>query len=70
MNKDLTNGVAVALKGRVPVKIVGSVNKGDDLVATDNGCARVAKSDDTKIFAVAIESSADQEIKLVEALIL
>lgn len=70
MNKDLTDGIPVALKGRVPVKVIGSVNKGDDLVATDNGCARAATATDTKIFAVAIESNADQEIKLVEALIL
>jgi hypothetical protein len=35
MNEGLVGGTAIALKGRVPVRIVGTVNKGDRLVASD-----------------------------------
>ncbi len=34
MNKD-ANGVAVALRGRVPCKVLGNVNKGDVLITSD-----------------------------------
>lgn len=70
MNKDLEGGVAVALKGRVPVKVVGSVKKGDELIASDNGCAVVAVPHSSGVFAVALESSDDTGVKLVEALVL
>lgn len=35
MNADLKDSVAVALRGRVPVKVVGQVRKGDILVTSD-----------------------------------
>ena len=38
----------VALNGRVPVRVVGSVKKGDFLVSASNGCARVASSKEVK----------------------
>ena len=76
MNKDLENGTAIALKGRVPVKVVGSVHKGAELIAAtgpDNlGCA-VANSQSPSgylVFAIALEDNYDEEIKVVEALIL
>ena len=67
MNKDLEGGTYIALKGRVPVKVYGPVNKGDELVAGDNGCAVRGEN---KVFAMALESSNDAGIKLVEALVL
>lgn len=72
MNDGLVNGTYVALKGRVPVKVIGSVNKGDKLVAADYGCAKVVSSTDekTNIFAIALESSENLDLKLVEAVIL
>ncbi len=39
MNSDL-NGVAVALRGRVPCKVSGHIEKGDQLVSDGNGGAR------------------------------
>lgn len=72
MNKDLENGVYVALKGRVPVIVVGSVKKGDRLIASNNGTA-VAMSDFSTIcntFAIALESNSSDYAKLVEAVIL
>jgi hypothetical protein len=69
MNKDLEGGTYIALKGRVPVKVNGAVKKGDRLVAGDWGCAQVA-ADRLDIFAVALESSDDAGVKLIEAVVL
>ena len=35
MNSELENGVAIALKGRVPVKVTGTIKKGDILVSSN-----------------------------------
>lgn len=70
MNSKLENGVAIALKGRVPVKVVGAIKKGDDLIASDNGCAIMGIHHSGKVFAVALETSSDVGVKLVEALVL
>jgi len=35
MNSELENGVAIALKGRVPVKVTGLIKKGDILVSSN-----------------------------------
>lgn len=69
MNSELVGGVYVALKGRVPVKIIGAVKKGDRLVAGNNGVAQVA-ADRLDIFAVALESNDSTEVKIIEAVIL
>ena len=42
MNKDLEGGTYIALKGRVPVKIIGAVQKGQRLVAANDGTAVAA----------------------------
>lgn len=70
MNKDLEGGVYVALKGRVPVKVIGRINKGDDLIAANNGCAMMAVPHASGVFAVALESSDDEGVKIIEALVL
>ena len=46
MNSELssTHVVAVALQGRVPVKIIGSVKKGDILVSAANGFAQACNN--------------------------
>jgi hypothetical protein len=69
MNKDLEGGTYIALKGRVPVKVNGTVKKGDRLVAGDWGCAQVA-ADRLDVFAIALESSDDAGVKLIEAVVL
>jgi hypothetical protein len=70
MNKDLEGGTAVALKGRVPVKVIGRIKKGDELIAADGGCASFAVPHASGVFALALESSDDAGVKLVECLIL
>jgi hypothetical protein len=70
MNKDLEGGVYVALKGRVPVKVIGRIRKGDNLIAADNGYAVMAVPHASGVFAVALESSDDEGVKVIEALVI
>jgi len=69
MNADLVDGTFVALKGRVPVKVIGTVKKGDRLVAADTGVAKVLESldDASLVFAIALT---DNHNDIVEAVIL
>jgi hypothetical protein len=70
MNKDLEGGTIVALKGRVPVKVAGRIKKGDELIAANDGCASFAVPHASGVFAIALESSDDEGVKLVECLVL
>jgi hypothetical protein len=70
MNQDLENGVYVALKGRVPVKVIGSIKKGDVLIAANNGCAMAGVHHSNEIFAVALETDLNTDVKIVEAIVL
>jgi len=70
MNKDLEGGVYVALKGRVPVKVNGAIRKGQRLVAANDGTAMAAVPHANDVFAIALESSENTDIKLIEAVIL
>jgi len=68
MNSDLEQGQAVALKGRVPVRIVGAVSKGDKVYVHSNG---VASTDDTLggIVGIALKSDSNEGEKLVECVL-
>lgn len=70
MNSGLVNGTYIALKGRVPTKVVGAVNKGDRLIAAADGCATANNSTANHCFGIALESSLDIAVKLVEVLVL
>ena len=70
MNSQLEGGTAVALKGRVPVKVSGPVLKGQRLVAGPNGTAQAAMGNNADVFAIALESNDNTDVKLVEALVL
>jgi hypothetical protein len=71
MNSELEGGVYIALKGRVPVKVTGSVIKGQRMVAGLNGTAQAAMGNNiSDVFAVALESNSEAGVKLVECLIL
>ncbi len=69
MNSELEGGTYIALKGRVPVRVIGPVNKGNPLTGTINGCASATMSQ-SRPFAVALETNLDEGEKLVEAVIL
>jgi len=73
MNRDLVGGVYVALKGRVPVKCIGPINKGDRLMPYGAGIAQTAPQGSPDIFAIALETSIedrDETVRLVECVIL
>ncbi len=75
MNAELEGGTFIALKGRVPVKVTGSVKKGDRMVAGPNGTAKSSvdansTTDNADTFAIALESNESDNVKLVECLIL
>lgn len=70
MNDALLNGEYIGLTGKLPVKIIGAINKSDFIVATVNGCARAGKLEEiSHKIGVANESNSDTEIKLVECVI-
>ena len=60
-------GQPIALKGRVKVKVVGPVKKGDELVAGNEGFATTISVEFNRVFAIALE---DNENGLIEAIIL
>lgn len=70
MNKDLEGGTYIALKGRVPVKVSGSIKKGQRLIAGSDGTAVAGVQHANDVFAIALESNSDTGVKLVEAIIL
>jgi hypothetical protein len=62
----------VAITGRVPVRVIGTVNKGDRLVAAGNGLAKAANYSDLTAFnsiGRALESKTTDDIGLVEAIV-
>ncbi len=69
MNTILEGGQYIALKGRVPVKISGSVSKGDRLVAAADGTAKVSAAKDADVFAIALEASTEG-VDYIEAVVL
>jgi hypothetical protein len=70
MNKDLEGGTYIALKGRVPIRVIGSVCKGDNLIAADNGFATKSVRHSSEVFAIALEDNNDVEEKLIEAIVI
>jgi hypothetical protein len=68
---DLTHP-PIAMTGRVPVKVVGSISKGDRLVAAGNGLARAAHPGEATAFNVigrALEAKTDTGAGVVEAIV-
>ena len=68
MNDGLEGGVAVALKGRVPTRIMGAVKKGQAVYIFDNGTASTAINGGSMV-GVALESNSSEEEKLVECIL-
>ena len=67
MNSD-AEGQYIGLKGRLPVKVIGSVNKGDKVYVDDGGCASTAEKGGS-IVGIALESSTDESEKLIECVL-
>ena len=73
MNSAQQGGAPVAVAGRVPVRVVGKVNKGDRLVSAGNGLARAALEDEAisafNVIGRAIQSKSTHEEGTVEAFV-
>jgi hypothetical protein len=65
---DAAPGQAIALRGRVPVKVVGPIRKGQPLISNQEGCGIFGDTPNT--FAIALETNQEAGIKLVECVIL
>ena len=62
----------VAMTGRVPVKIIGQIRKGDRLVAAGNGAARAARPGEATAFNVigrALQDKLTADEGLIEAIV-
>ncbi len=70
MNNQLEGGTYIALKGRVPVKVIGAVKKGDNLIAANEGHAVAGVHHSAEVFAIALETNSDTGSKLIEAVVL
>ena len=73
MNAGQQGGAPVAVAGRVPVRVIGMVNKGDRLVSAGNGLARAASADESinafNVLGRAIDSKTSMEEGTVEAFV-
>lgn len=73
MNSAQEGGAPVAVAGRVPVRVIGMVNKGDRLVSAGNGLARAAGSEESinafNVLGRAIQSKTSMEEGTVEAFV-
>ena len=70
MNMSLEGGTYVALKGRVPVKVIGPVTKGNRIKPYGSGWAKAITQADADTFGVAMESSSEAGVKIIECVIL
>lgn len=65
---DEADGQAIALRGRVPVKVIGVIRKGQPLICNQDG--KGIYGDTSNSFAIALETNEDVDVKLVECVIL
>jgi hypothetical protein len=67
-------GLPVALRGKVPVMVIGPVTKGDSLVtSTTSGMAMSVGRDRSyaqAVFAKALETDTNEGIKVIQAVII
>jgi hypothetical protein len=61
------DGQALALVGRVPVRVVGNITKGQPVFATHNGCA--SSNGQGPLVGIALETNSDLSEKSVECLL-
>jgi len=67
MNSE-AEGQYIGLKGRLPVRVVGAVKKGQAVYVDDNGCASTAINGGSLV-GVALESNSNEDEKLVECVL-
>lgn len=62
------DGQAIALEGRVPVRVVGPVSKGQKVFVDAEGTASV-HFNGNPLVGIALESNLDEDEKLVECIL-
>ena len=67
MNSE-ADGQYIGLKGRLPVRVIGAVSKGQAVYVDDNGCASTAINGGS-IVGIALESNNNDDEKLVECVL-
>ncbi len=67
MNSE-AEGQYIGLKGRLPVRVVGAVRKGDAVYVDNNGCAST-EINGGSIVGIALETISVEEEKLVECVL-
>ena len=67
MNSE-AEGQYIGLKGRLPVRVIGAIKKGQAVYVDDNGCASTAINGGSLV-GVALESNSDEGEKLVECVL-
>lgn len=68
MMNSKADGQYIGLKGRLPVRIIGAVKKGQAVYVDNNGCASTAINGGS-IVGIALETNAVEEEKLVECVL-
>ena len=68
------SGLPVALRGKVPVNVIGPVTKGDSLVTSTTAGMAMSVSRDRSygqaVFAKALETDTNEGIKVIQAVII
>ena len=67
MNSE-AEGQYIGLKGRLPVRVIGAVKKGQAVYVDDNGCASTAINGGSLV-GIALEGNGDEGEKLVECVL-
>lgn len=67
MNSE-ADGQYIGLKGRLPVRVIGAVKKGQAVYVDNNGCASTVINGGSLV-GIALESNADESEKLVECVL-
>jgi hypothetical protein len=68
MNDGLKNGTFVALKGRVPVRVIGKIKKGQPIGLSAH--AGLGARNENNYFALSLQNKDDEEEGVIEAVIL
>lgn len=66
MNSDI-NGQAIGLKGRLPVRVIGAVKKGETIYAKEHGVCTIEKTH--SLVGIALETNLSDGEKLVECVL-
>ena len=64
-----SHGQAIGIKGRVPVRVIGKIEKGNPVYVGEEGVCQSANSEGRDIVGIALEASAEEGEKLVECVL-